>query len=431
MHRIKDYPMNLQLFATTQTTAANAAGNSTAAEMKTFYEKRLIDYAEPALVHDQFGDAYPIPENGGKSIEFRKFSPLGKALTPITEGVTPNGNKLNVSSITGTVQQYGDFIELSDMLELTAFDPMIEQTVKIIADQAGRTLDTITREVLNGGTQVIYAPIVSGDTVTETDEREELTANAKLTPDVIFKAAAQLKAMNAKNVDDSYVAIIHPYAAYDLMRHKDWLDWHKYADAKAIYRGEIGKIGGVRFVESTEAKIIAPKKLLGCLSKNRVKLQTNAASGATTIKPDMTITAAEVTAFASVAAEDKYIYVKGTKMAVSEITAGAPGTAAFTVAATSAAYTTSDLICGLDAGADGTAVFSTVVLGANAYGKTELEGGGLETIIKQKGSAGTADPLNQRSTVGWKATKTTERLVEEYMIRIESGSSYSATAESN
>ena len=69
-------------------------------------------------------------------------------------------------------------------------------------------------------------------------------------------------------------------------------------------------------------------------------------------------------------------------------------------------------------------VYSTLVLGANAYGVTELEGGGLRSIIKQLGSGGTADPLNQRATAGWKAIKTAERLVENYMIRIESASSF-------
>ena len=69
------------------------------------------------------------------------------------------------------------------------------------------------------------------------------------------------------------------------------------------------------------------------------------------------------------------------------------------------------------------------MLGAKAYGTTEVEGGGLETIVKQLGSGD--DPLNQRATVGWKAIKTAERLVEQYMIRIESLSSYSATVEAN
>ena len=148
--------LNLQLFAV-QTTLLNSTGNDLSPEMKTFYEKRLLDNAEPNLVHDQFADKYPIPKNGGKTIEFRKYSPLGKATTPITEGVTPDGNKLNVTAITATISQYGDWIQLSDLLDMTAIDNNVVQSTKLLGSQAGRTLDTVSREVLAGGTNVIYA----------------------------------------------------------------------------------------------------------------------------------------------------------------------------------------------------------------------------------------------------------------------------------
>ena len=84
---------NIQLFADNlQNTTATMSK-----EMKTFYEKRLIDQAEPRLVHDQFADYYPVPQNGGKTIEFRKYDSLPKASTPLTEGVTPDGQALNAA----------------------------------------------------------------------------------------------------------------------------------------------------------------------------------------------------------------------------------------------------------------------------------------------------------------------------------------------
>ena len=85
-----------------------------------------------------------------------------------------------------------------------------------------------------------------------------------------------------------------------------------------------------------------------------------------------------------------------------------------------------------EAGSEGRDVYATLIFGENAYGTTALADGGLEHIVKQLGSAGSSDPLNQRATVGWKATKVATRLVEEYMLRVESGSSFSATVlESN
>ena len=146
-----NYKLNLQLFATGENLNTTT---ELSAEMKTFYDKTLITLASPYLVHDQFGQKRPIPKNGGKTIEFRRYSPLPKALTPLTEGITPDGQKLDVSTVTATVAQYGGFVELSDLLLLTAIDNNMVQATKLLGSQAGRTLDTITREVLNGGTNV-------------------------------------------------------------------------------------------------------------------------------------------------------------------------------------------------------------------------------------------------------------------------------------
>ena len=325
---------NLQLFANeVQTTLL--AGLSP--EMKTFYDMTLIDEAQANLVHDQFGQKRPIPANGGKTIEFRKFAALAKATTPLTEGVTPDGKSLTVTAITATVNQYGDYITQSDILELTALDNTILEATKLLGRQAGLTLDTIVRNVLQSGTNVTYCPKVAADgSETAVTSRAGLDNTCQLTVKVVQQVVAKLRAQNAPTIGGKYVAIIHPYVAYDLMRDPEWIDAHKYAKPDNLYEGEIGEIAGVRFVQTTEAKI----------------------------------------------------YSGG--------------------------------------------VFGSLFLGEGAYGVTEITGGGLQTIVKQKGSAGTADPLDQRSSVGWKAIKTAELLIPQYIVRVESKSAtFSGTAAEN
>jgi N4-gp56 family major capsid protein len=330
--------INLQLFAelntnvTTQTGDFNGRSQDLSVENKTFYDMTLIDEATPNLIHDQFGQKRPIPANGGKKIEFRKFASLPKALTPITEGVTPDGKKLSASAIEATVAQYGDYIVQSDVLELTSIDNTIVEATKILGNQAGLTLDTITRNVLQSGLNYMYCPKADG---TPVESRSALDDTCKLTVDVIKRAVAIMKKFNAPKINGDYVAIIHPFVAYDLMSDEAWIDAHKYATPENIYEGEIGKIAGVRFVESSEAKV----------------------------------------------------YEGG--------------------------------------------VFGTLLIANGAYGVTEITGGGLKTIIKQLGSAGTADPLDQRSSIGWKAIKTAEILVDAYLMRIESKSALSSEAEAN
>lgn len=411
--------LDLQLFATTTQTTGLAALSD---EMKTYYEKRLIDNAEPNLVHDQFGDKYPIPEGSGKTIEFRRYSPLPKALTAITEGVTPDGDNLQVSAVTATVSQYGNWIRLSDMLELAAIDRNVEQATKLLGAQAGRTLDTITREELNGGTNVLYAPKVSGGSTTEVLSRSDITADCKLNVDVFYQAAAQLEAMNASPVDDSFVAIIHPYSAYDLMRSEEWIDCHKYAAPEYIYNGEIGKLGNIRFVKSTEAKIWGPAEIVPGYPRLTVKTAVSSATTSLVVKEVIPQN------LCGSLAEPVPVYVGGAANTVTAVTYGAAG-ATLTLGSSISAAAANAVVCGQGGGKDGSAVFSTLVLGANAYGTTELENGGLEHIVKQLGYGD--DPLNQRSSVGWKATKAAKRLVEAYLVRIESGNSYSDKAKSN
>lgn len=419
---------NLQLFSagdvmnTTAGTVENGSVTNSDAltpEMKTFYDKTLITLASANLVHEQFGQKRPIPAHGGKTVEFRKFSKLPKALTAITEGVTPSGNKLNVSAVSCTVDQYGDYIEQTDMLEMTAVDNTVVEATKELASQAGLTLDTVVRNELIGGTNVIYCPSVSADgTETEITSRGAINSSCRLRVKDVFRAAAELKAVNAPKIDGSYVAIIHPYVAYDLMQDakEQWLGITKYTDPENILRGEIGRLGGVRFVESTEAKIFAPAEIADGFSRLTVK---EAVTGQmVTIKETIT-----PCTFATPVS----VWVGGTAAKVRAITQSSGNTVA--VMTESITVAAGDSIIGAGGGSDGSAVFCTLFLGENAYGVTELENGGLEHIVKQRGYG--SDPLNQRSSVGWKATKVAKRLLEEYMIRVESGSEFSPTAKEN
>ena len=195
--------LNLQLFANhVNVTTDASSGNNLSAEMKTFYDMTLIDEAAANLVHDQFGQKRPIPKGAGKTIEFRKFSSLPKATTPLTEGVTPDGKTLDVTAITATVAQYGDYITQSDVLELTALDNTILEATKLLGKQAGLTLDTITRNIINAGTNVTYADKIGSDgTETAVTTRAGLDTTAVLTVKVVQKVVAKLKGQNVPKIN--------------------------------------------------------------------------------------------------------------------------------------------------------------------------------------------------------------------------------------
>ena len=376
------------------------------AEMKIFYSDYLIDLAEPELVHDQFGQKHPIPKNGGKVIEFRQYDPLPEQTTPLVEGVTPDGQSLTVKTITSEVKQYGGYVTLSDMLMMTAIDNNLIQATKLIASQAGRTLDTITREIINAGTVVQFSQgqVDSRDELYYTSEDD----NCNLTVDAIKRAVRFLETQDAPQINGYYVGIIHPYSKYDLMKDPDWKTPHEYVDTENVYQNEIGELYGVRFVQSSRAKVFAGADLA---SDSRTLTVNGSGVSATKTVP---FDGGTVEASALVG---RMVNIGGT---VTKVTANT--TSQLTVADNVTAADNTVIYPG-EGGKDGADVYSTLVLGDDAYGVTEITGGGLQHIVKQLGSAGSGDPLNQRATVGWKATKTAEILVQQYMVRIEATAS--------
>lgn len=345
----------------------DGSGNKVALNdtIKQYYVKTLLENSEPKLVYAKYGDTYPLPQGNGKRMEWRKFSKLPKALTPLTEGVTPAGTSLSMSTKSTQISQYGDWIRLSDIVKLVALDNLVVQATKQLGSQAGRTRDTIVREVLMGGTQVRYAPTWSGTTPTEVSSRGSMNATSLMTPELLIQAATDLDAMDNDGIDggEDYVAIMHPYVAYDLMRHPEWKDWQVRQNGERLYDREVGRIGKVHVITTSEAKIWNPG-------------ENNSDAAAT-----------------------------------ANATMGCP---TYTYDTSKTGYYS---------------VFGTLVLAAHAYGVTELEGAGLEHIIKPLGAG--EDPLNQRASVGWKCTLAATRLNEDAMIRIETLSSYSKTAKAN
>jgi len=422
-------PLNLHLFDDVLNKSTNPELTD---EMKTYYHQRLLDFAEPELLYDRYASSYPIPAGSGKTIEFRYFDPLPKALTPIVEGKVPIGSKLSAHSIQATIEQFGDFVPYTDILAATAIDPMAERATVELGSQAGRTLDTISREVVCGGTNKMFAPQVVNDVETEVLLRANLNMNCKFTPSVVRKAVNIQKRNNAKKISGLYPCIIHPDTIADMMGNKEWLEAQKYVNPEKIYNGSAGKMYDAGFMETTEAKIIGPEYFFGSAGNGvcRMSLKTALdATGSTSIYTNEAITvaqAAELTA--KIAAGTVKMYVGGNEATLVSVTAGDPGTAKFVVSAAVKNVPVNSMVCGYGAGRDGSAIYCTVFIAMNAYGTTELANMGLQHVVKPLGYK---DELNLVGSIGWKATKVTERLIEAYMIRVEHTTSMSMIAESN
>lgn len=314
------------------TTETFSAPNDLSSTMKTYYDTELLENARPNFVHAQFAKKQALPKNHGKTVEWRKWNTLEDA-KQLTEGVIPQGQKLGQSSMTSAITQYGTYVAVTDLLELHAIDDTILGATEELGASAGTTQDKLVRDTLAAGTNVQYA---GGAT-----SRKTLTAENVITPTEINKAVTTLKKMKAPPINGKYVAIIHPSVTFDLRENKDWIEAHKYAATQELFEGEIGELHGVRFIETSEAKVF----------KDETTTPT------------------------------------------------------------------------------GLAVYSTLVLGKDAFTTVDPEGGALEMIVKTKDTVG--GPLNQFSTIGYKFETATKILYQDRMVRIESTSAYSATDEAN
>lgn len=305
--------------------------------INSFYSRDLLFRAQPRLVHTRFASVKDIPTGNSSVITFRKYANFAAATTALTEGVTPIGKKLSATSITATVQQYGDYVELTDKLTMTTEDPVRLEANQIMGDQVGNTLDQLARDVIVAGTNVIYSG--TGNTA-----RNEVAAGDVITLANIQSAEETLKINNTKwmtsfvdpstgistiPLPPSFIGICHVYTTKTLRAMSGFTKVELYSQPGARMDGEIGKVENTRFIETVNAKV-------------------------------------------------------------------------FTGAGTSS----------ID-------IYATLIFGMYAYGTTRIAGHALQNIVKPLGSAGTADPLDQRETSGWKATFVAKILNDDFIVRIE------------
>lgn len=393
----------------------NLITNQNAYFSKDFYDKQLLETAKTKLVHAKFGQKRSIPRNAGKRVEFRRydlFTPDTEKLT-LQEGVTPDGQTLTQSHVEAEVKQYGAYVEVSDTLDLVGYDQVLGDSTELLGEQLGNVVEWVTRDAMNAGTNVQYAGGKAN--------RLSLTSSDKLTVSEIRKAVRTLKKAKARMfttaADDEkslrkphFICICSPDATYDLQSDSLWQDVSKYSDAEAIYSGEIGRLFGVVFVESTEAKVFTQSVCTAVAS--------HSANSADVIVDEITDAAeAYLVSGAKIKIGSTEYTVASCDKATKKITLSAA--VSTKIDADTAVF--SEDAGALDQNKKGLPVHSTLVFGADSYGVIDVEGSGcVQTIVKPIGSGGASDPLDQRATVGAKVAAYAAKILNNlWIVRIE------------
>ena len=262
MFEIKMITLNLQLFAeagtlvNASTTYVNAytgektsfdAKNTMSGEMKTFYDTELLENARIEAYYGQFAKKQNLPRNHGTTMEWRKWNTFANA-SKLQEGVIPTGQKFGMSSKVATIDQFGTFAAISDILEFHAYDNTILGATEEMGASASKTQETLIRDSLLTNTNVLYCDnitlatnaVASTPTSCATMEASG-TVMSMFTPLMVAKAVRIMKMNRVPTINGKYYCVVSPSVAYDLRNCKDWIEAHKYAATSEIFNGEIGE----------------------------------------------------------------------------------------------------------------------------------------------------------------------------------------------
>ena len=265
---------SLQLFADAGTTVMTTTGtanaytgdvtttNAMSSTLKTFYDTELLENARVELFYAQFAQKQALPAGRGKTVEWRKWNTFNKA-DKLVEGVIPNGQTFGQSSITDTIEQYGTYATVSDQLDLHAYDPVILGATEEMGASMAETQETLIRNALLTGTNVMYCDnvtlatgAVAGTPTAPGQMEASTTVMSLMTPKMVNKVVTYFKKNRVPRINGKYYAVIHPSVAEDLRNSEAWIDAHKYAATSEIFNGEIGELHGMRFIENPFAPVL-------------------------------------------------------------------------------------------------------------------------------------------------------------------------------
>ena len=212
--------------------------------------------ALPYLILEKYLDLKPLPSNSTKVAIFRRYEALEKATTPLVEGVTPVGKNMTYTDVQCTLQQYGDYVTLTDQIADFHEDPVLQEYVGITAEQAAQTIETLRYNVLKAGSNVFYANKVAGrgsvvTAISLGDQRRVTRAFKRQNAAYITKKTASTPNYGTVSVRASYIGLVHPDLENDIRALTGFKDAVDYGASQAADEFEIGTVEDVRYIRST------------------------------------------------------------------------------------------------------------------------------------------------------------------------------------
>lgn len=228
------------------------AANTTATltqEAQTFYEKKFLARAEYESVFEQGAQMRTQPKNGGDVVKFTRHTPLATVTTALTQGTNPSEVALTAANVSAQLAEYGTTVKISRFLTLNGIDAANAEKIEVVGQNMRETLDELARnELFTGATTQFQAAKTA---------LSALSASDVLKVKDLQLAVRTLKRNKARRLTTNaapWMGKLSPDSSYDLQQDSTFINVDSYQNGTMIYRGELGKISGVRLMESANPK---------------------------------------------------------------------------------------------------------------------------------------------------------------------------------
>lgn len=208
----------------------------------------------PYLVLEKFAQSFVIPNKMTTVAKFRRYNALPVATTPLVEGVTPTGSKVTITDVTANLEQFGDFVPFSDVIQDTVEDPFLMNISEVLGEQAAQTIETIRWNKYKAGTNVLYANGTQRSDVNTVIslaiQRKATRALKRQNAVYITQVVASTPAFREEPVEAAYIGLVHPDVENDIRNITGFIPTKQYGTVTP-WANEIGAVEDVRYLRST------------------------------------------------------------------------------------------------------------------------------------------------------------------------------------
>lgn len=405
----------------------------------TYIAEKTLMIAKKAVIFQQLGDRAQLPSNNSKTFQYTRYDRLSLPSASLSEGVTPSNTSISISTVSAVADQWGAFVNLSDVAQLTIKHPVMVKAIDLMGYQAAETMDREIIKVLLAGTSVVFPGSVS--------VRSGLATSDVISTNVIRKAVSELRSQGAHEYDGSdFVGVIDPFVEMDISADSTFQTAGQYSNIKVLQNGEIGRWMGVRWMRSnlipsiaqgTAVSATSPASPAGTFTTANYRVSVaeyDIATGfLTKLYDNANVAFTNLDSLAlttpNVAGKMYKIFISAAAASASasmyqgvDAVSGTDFIALNTAASVLAPPASGDLIAGSDIPASGVVAHCSWLLGKEAYTVVDLQK--LQTFITPA-SASDSDPLFQRRKAGWKFFFKSVINNQDFLKRIESASAYS------